>query len=176
MPTLSPSQTPTARWVVPDAAGTLLACLPAYPGSVLLVTALNLGLTPQLPPDVRERLAHKQLCIQVRDARLRFDFTWQGERFVACTTTPQADLTIRANAHDFLRLAQRQEDPDTLFFNRSLSMEGDTELGLMVKNTLDALTLPVLDLRALAPIRLATRLAGWHAAASRPHTGNDRHA
>ena len=93
-------------------------------------------------------------------------------------SAPQAVtvLTLSANAHDFLRLAQRLDDPDTLFFNRSLSMEGDTELGLMVKNTLDALTLPVLDLRALAPIRLATRLAGWHAAASRPHTGNDRHA
>jgi predicted lipid carrier protein YhbT len=43
------------------------------------------------------------------------------------------DLTISANAQDFLRLAQRQEDPDTLFFNRRLSMEGDTELGLVVK-------------------------------------------
>ena len=33
---------------------------------------------------------------------------------------------------------------DTLFFSRRLSMEGDTELGLIVKNTLDALEFPVL--------------------------------
>ncbi len=31
-----------------------------------------------------------------------------------------------------------------LFFDRRLSMEGDTELGLVVKNTLDALELPLL--------------------------------
>jgi predicted lipid carrier protein YhbT len=43
-------------------------------------------------------------------------------------------------------MARREEDPDTLFFSRRLIMEGDTELGLVVKNTLDALELPVLDL------------------------------
>lgn len=35
-------------------------------------------------------------------------------------------------------LARRVEDPDTLFFARRLIMEGDTELGLVVKNALDA--------------------------------------
>ena len=59
------------------------------------------------------------------------------------------DLTISASARDFLALARREEDPDTLFFSRRLSMEGDTELGLMVKNTLDALELPVFDPGAL---------------------------
>ena len=32
----------------------------------------------------------------------------------------------------------REEDPDTLFFNRKLVIEGDTELGLVVKNLLDS--------------------------------------
>ena len=36
----------------------------------------------------------------------------------------------------------RQEDPDTLFFHRRLSIEGDTELGLLVKNLLDRIELP----------------------------------
>jgi predicted lipid carrier protein YhbT len=36
----------------------------------------------------------------------------------------------------------RQEDPDTLFFNRTLDIEGDTELGLIVKNMLDAVEWP----------------------------------
>jgi predicted lipid carrier protein YhbT len=31
----------------------------------------------------------------------------------------------------------RQQDPDTLFFHRKLAIEGDTELGLVVKNLLD---------------------------------------
>ncbi|MEW8013567.1 MAG: SCP2 sterol-binding domain-containing protein [Candidatus Sedimenticola endophacoides] len=43
--------------------------------------------------------------------------------------------------YDFLLLATRREDADTLFFNRRLRLGGDTELGLYVKNFLDALEL-----------------------------------
>ena len=57
-----------------------------------------------------------------------------------------------------MRLAQRQEDPDTLFFSRRLAMEGDTELGLVVKNALDALELPVLDLQQWGPLQLLAHL------------------
>ena len=46
--------------------------------------------------------------------------------------------------HAFLQLVARQEDPDTLFFNRELLIEGDTELGLVVKNMLDAVEWPKL--------------------------------
>lgn len=161
---MPPSSAPASSFLLPTAAGALLARLPAYPGSLLLVTALNLGLTPQLPSDVRRQLTRKKLRIQVRDARLTFDFTWNGQRFAASAAQQAADLTISASAHDFLRLAQRQEDPDTLFFSRRLAMEGDTELGLMVKNTLDALELPVLDLQQLKPPRLLARIAAWRSA------------
>jgi predicted lipid carrier protein YhbT len=68
------------------------------------------------------------------------------------------DLTISASAHDFVLLAQRKEDPDTLFFSRRLAMEGDTELGLMVKNTIDAIELPVFDPQQFAPAKVLGRL------------------
>ena len=55
-------------------------------------------------------------------------------------------------------LARRQEDPDTLFFSRRLSMEGDTELGLLVKNTMDAIELPVLNLEQFKPSHVLARL------------------
>ena len=48
-------------------------------------------------------------------------------------------------------MVSRQEDPDTLFFNRSLAIEGDTELGLRVKNMLDALEWPALSWQGLRP-------------------------
>lgn len=38
-------------------------------------------------------------------------------------------------------IAARKEDPDTLFFQRRLRIEGDTELGLYVKNLMDAIDL-----------------------------------
>lgn len=147
-----------ASFHVPERLGFLLARLPAYPGSMLLASALNLGLAQQLPDDVRQRLLHRRLRIHVRDARLTFDFTWSGDRFAARPPGQATDLAITASGHDFLRLARRLEDPDTLFFNRRLSMEGDTELGLMVKNTLDALELPVLDLQQWSPPQLLARL------------------
>lgn len=46
-------------------------------------------------------------------------------------------------------LARREEDPDTLFFSRRLTLEGDTELGLLVENTLDALDASAFHLGAL---------------------------
>ena len=150
---------PTSPHAVPRPLGSLLARLPAYPGSVLLATALNLGLADQLPGDVRRLLLNRKLRIHVRDARLTFDFSWTGEGFSACGGGLEADLTIGAGAHDFLLLAQRREDPDTLFFSRRLSMEGDTELGLVVKNTLDSLELPVFELQRWAPRRVLERLA-----------------
>ncbi len=144
-------------FVVPVPLGSILSRLPAYPGSMLLVAALNLGLAKQIPADVGQLLQKKKLRIHVSDARLTFDFAWKGQRFVASGTHATTDLTISANTFDFLQLAQRQEDPDTLFFNRRLSMEGDTELGLVVKNTLDALEMPVLDLQQWLPRQVVER-------------------
>jgi len=51
----------------------------------------------------------------------------------------KADVTVRASLRDYVALALRREDPDTLFFTRRLVLEGDTELGLALKNALDAL-------------------------------------
>jgi predicted lipid carrier protein YhbT len=50
-----------------------------------------------------------------------------------------ASLRIAATAPVFWRLLAGQDDADRLFFERLLVMEGDTELGLVLKNTLDAL-------------------------------------
>ena len=148
---------PTANFALPAPVGAVLSRLPDYPGSLILVSALNHLLTPQLPADVRERLKGKKLRIAVRDARLAFDFTCTGERFEALARQRGTDLTISASAQDFLRLARRQEDPDTLFFSRRLSMQGDTELGLMVKNTLDSLELPVFDWEQWTPAQVLAR-------------------
>jgi predicted lipid carrier protein YhbT len=158
------AMTVTPSFVLPQPLASLLSGLPAYPGSMLLVTALNLGLARQLPGDVRQFLLNKKLRIHVRDARLTFDFAWTGQRFAACAKQQATDLILSASANDFLRLAQRQEDPDTLFFSRRMSIEGDTELGLVVKNALDALELPVLDLQQWAPQQVLARITQWRSA------------
>jgi predicted lipid carrier protein YhbT len=148
----------TQRHTVPLPLAAMLSRLPPYPGSLLLVAGLNLVLARQLPADVAERLQVQRIRIHVRDAGLKFDFAWQRTAFRASTPQPATELTLSANAHDFLRLAQRLDAPDTLFFNRRLSMEGDTELGLVVKNALDALELPVFDFAQWAPSAVLSRL------------------
>lgn len=138
--------------------GHILSHLPPYPGSKVFVRGLNLALIRFLPTDVTDRLAGKKLRLRVIDAHWNFDFTWVNGRFVACYDPAPPDLSVSASAYDFVLLARRQEDPDTLFFSRRLSMEGDTELGLMVKNTLDALELPVLNLAEFTPTHALARL------------------
>lgn len=147
--------------LLPKPVGNVLSTLPAYPGSLLFVTALNLALAKQLGDDVGTMLQGKRLRLCVTDARVAFDFAWKGGRFVARHASrpdDATDLTISASAHDFVLLAQRKEDPDTLFFSRRLAMEGDTELGLMVKNTIDAIELPVFDPQQFAPVKVLGRL------------------
>ncbi|GAB3429340.1 SCP2 sterol-binding domain-containing protein [Massilia solisilvae] len=138
-------QTTTQTYTMPAPIAGLFARLPAYPGSWLFTRGLNLVLAPQLPADVREALAGRTLRLRVSDARIVFDFKWQGTAFVPSKTVGTPDLTIGACAHDLLRLARREEDPDTLFFSRRLALEGDTELGLLFKNTLDAFDVSLFD-------------------------------
>jgi len=141
-------------FVLPKPVGNLLGRLPAYPGSLLFVTGLNVALAKQLALDVTQMLSGKKLRLRVTDAQWAFDFEWKNGRFVASQNTGPADLTISASAHDLVLLARRQEDPDTLFFNRRLAMEGDTELGLLVKNTIDAIELPVFSVEQLKPAQV----------------------
>lgn len=139
---------PSSPFVVPAGVGRVLARLPAYPGSWLFARALTLALAPHLPRDVQLALEGRPLRLTVQDACLSFDFCWRKNAFAAARTHGEPHLAIRASAHDLLRLARREEDPDTLFFSRRLSLEGDTELGLLFKNTLDGLDLSFFDLAA----------------------------
>lgn len=165
---------------VPQPMRRLLSLLPKTPGSHVFVTGLNLALAPHLPIDTCAMLEGRSLRIEVADAGLRFDYTWRSQAFRAVEHGADApDLTIRANAWDFHQLIQRGEDPDTLFFSRRLVMEGDTELGLLVKNTLDSLDRDVLrpakvlsHLLAQKGLYMRNPLAATavrRAALSRPH-------
>lgn len=145
-------------FLIPQPVGTLISLLPRYPHSLIFVRAINLALGDKLRDEVWRPLHGKQVCIRVKDAGLTFHFTLGAHGLIARHAVSRPDLTIGASAQDFILLALRKEDPDTLFFSRRLLMEGDTELGLLVKNTLDAMELPPLDLRALLPVRLLGKL------------------
>ncbi|HEY4997594.1 MAG TPA: SCP2 sterol-binding domain-containing protein, partial [Usitatibacter sp.] len=117
----------------------LLPRLARFPGSAALAAALNVCLRPALSADVRERLRGKRVEIAVTDWGMRLFFKSTAAGFVPLLGLAESDLRILATAHDFGALAAGEEDADTLYFNRRLVVEGDTELALLVKNTLDAL-------------------------------------
>lgn len=150
------------------------ARLPTLPPTLGLTTLLNLAPARLLPRDSLAPLAGKRIELRVRDAGLVLAFTLGGRGFRPLSAKgPAADLALTARARDFLALALREEDPDTLFFSRRLLMEGDTELGLLVKNTLDSADWHGL-VAELAPSRILAALAAPLTAAlarRRPSSG-----
>ncbi|EMP4693427.1 SCP2 domain-containing protein [Klebsiella pneumoniae] len=87
-----------------------------------------------------EFLEGRWLSIHVRDIGLLWYTSVVDGRLVV-SQQADADLSFSADASDLLMIAARKQDPDTLFFQRRLVIEGDTELGLYVKNLMDAIEL-----------------------------------
>lgn len=129
-----------------------LHLVPNRAHSLVLATALNRLFTEELIDGDFDFLDGKVFSIAVRDAPICCRITLRRGRFAA-TDSSQADATVSATVHDFLLLMAQQEDPDTLFFQRRLLISGETDLGLEVKNLLDAVDpeqLPVV-VKALLP-------------------------
>ena len=71
----------------------------------------------------------------------------------------EPDLRFSASSHDLLLIATQKLDPDMLFFQRRLEMNGDTELGLGIKNLLASI-----ELNTQLPPRIAAavqQIAGY---------------
>jgi predicted lipid carrier protein YhbT len=158
---------PEAQTSVADgvfaALAALAARLPAFPGSVLLAAGANLVFDAERLQTLAP-LFGKPLRICIVDAGMNLDFTVTARGFLARREVQPPVVVIGAGARDFLRLANREADPDTLFFDRKLSIEGDTELGLLLKNTLDTIDLqnvlgtPSGPLRLLSALRASLRV------------------
>ena len=111
--------------------------LPELPPALALCAALNVALrTGLLSRSALEPAVAKRVRIELDSPRLGVTVSLRGRSFLPARGRP--DVVIRAAPRDYLALALRREDPDTLFFTRRLAIEGDTELGLIVKNALDA--------------------------------------
>ena len=87
----------------------------------------------QPPQELNER----RFALRVTDLGLcvRFTCTERGFRPLFGQTE---ELELGATLADFIALLRGAADADTLFFQRKLGIRGDTELGLIVKNWLDA--------------------------------------
>lgn len=127
--------------------------LSQLPPTLALVAVLNLALGRFIPREPLEMLVGKRFAIRAKDVGMTLRFGYDVRGFRPVFDAAPADLTITARVRDFIALLAREEDSDTLFFNRRLLMEGDTDLGLLVKNTLDGIDLSGV-MRRFDPARL----------------------
>ena len=100
---------------------------------------VNRALAGALAGDRLAFLAGRVLGIEVPDLGLSWRLTLAagGTRVTPASRAP--DAVIRGDSLALLMLAARRVDPDTLFFERRIAVEGDTALGLEAKNLLDTL-------------------------------------
>ncbi len=140
------------KFKLPDFVASLGHKLPQWPHALLLVGALNAALKMKLLPESElAMLEDKLFRVRVLDTGGEACYTYRHGLFRPIFRPErEPDLAFAANLSAFLQLLARQEDPDTLFFNRELEITGDTELGLIVKNMLDAVEWPKLPRLPLA--------------------------
>ncbi|MCP4187421.1 MAG: sterol-binding protein [Gammaproteobacteria bacterium] len=127
------------RHLFPPLLAKPLVLIPGRLHATLISTALNKLFAEQISDGELEFMDGRCLQVEVVDAGIRFMLSFDGRRLFAANTTLSPDLIFRGNVYDFLLLAARKEDSDTLFFQRRLKIEGDTDMGLAIKNFLDAI-------------------------------------
>jgi predicted lipid carrier protein YhbT len=117
------------------------------PGRLIPYSAQRPVLSIVLNEAFREPLQHGELDflegskirIKITDLCLEWLILVGAHRFIPIDRHLDEDVCISGNSLDFALLAARQADPDSLFFQRRIRIEGDTELGLGVKNTMDSM-------------------------------------
>jgi len=109
----------------------------------LLVPALHSVFKEAIEDGDFEFLQGKWLRISITDLELNWLLSFKDNGLVMQPLSENTieDVSFSATGDDLLLIAGRKEDPDTLFFQRRLKIEGDTELGLEVKNLIDAIDL-----------------------------------
>lgn len=116
-----------------------LKMIPASIHNRALVTTLNRIFYKDLKDGELDFLQGKIVQIFIEDAGIEYRFTLNEDKLIPGDKNQSPDLFLKGTVYDYLLLASRREDTDTLFFSRRLHMQGDTELGLYVKNFLDGL-------------------------------------
>ncbi len=107
----------------------------------LLIPALHSVFSEAITDGDFEFLQDKWLKISITDLQLNWWLSFDQDQLIMASSKDNIteDVSFSANGDDLVLIAGRKQDPDTLFFQRRLKIEGDTELGLEVKNLIDAI-------------------------------------
>ena len=124
----------------PQVLGVTLRCIPFNLKKQVIEQLLQLQFKHSLEDGDLDFLENRWLKIEVTDLQLIW-FVSLIENKLVVSREEIADVSFIGNANDLIMIATRRQDPDTLFFQRRLIVEGDTELGLYVKNLMDSIEL-----------------------------------
>ncbi len=124
--------------------------------SLLLRNVLAKAFNNALPQGELNFLRNKHLEINITDIDTRWFFTYSASDNIEIVKDATPDVSIRGKLDSFILLAAQKEDPDTLFFQRELVIEGDTDLGLQIKNLLDSIEIENLPPELLFGLRSGT--------------------
>ena len=105
----------------------------------VLHIALNRAFKEPLEAGDLEFLDGSLIRIRITDANVDWLIEAGAQCFIPVGREREEDVCISGELLDFTLLATRQVDHDTLFFQRRIRIEGDTELGLGLKTTLDSM-------------------------------------
>lgn len=135
----------------------LLRLVPEHLRGQLLERAMARVLAVPLADGELEFMQGRRLGIDVTDLDLRWVIECRNNRLLVCNEP--AEASVRGTTTDLLLLASRLEDADTLFFQRRLTLTGDTELGLTVRNLLERLPWESVPLGLRIALNRGARLA-----------------
>ncbi len=130
---------PNNQPILPAILAIPVASIPEKYSATVIVKSLNIMLAQALEEGDLDFLENNKVSVNILDLKLKFGLTLDNEKLLASQWQTNDNLNLSGNLYDFMLLASRKEDSDTLFFHRRLKMEGSTDLGLEVKNLLDGM-------------------------------------
>ncbi|WDE00932.1 ubiquinone anaerobic biosynthesis accessory factor UbiT [Thalassomonas actiniarum] len=140
---------------IPKVITPAFALLPFGAQQKLLLPVLTSVFKEALEDGDFEFLQDKWLRISITDLNINWWLSYDQDQLIMAPAKTfstagipssfplqqKEDVSFSGSGDDLLLIAGRKQDPDTLFFQRRLKIEGDTELGLELKNLIDAIDL-----------------------------------
>lgn len=148
------------RWLPPPARlAPLLALVPPRLRQRAFERAAMHALSAAFADGALADLRGRRIGVEIADLEQRFVVEVLDRQLVVLDPVAMPDACVRGTLTDLLQLASRSEDADTLFFQRRLTLTGDVELGLRVRNLLDQLPWEQIPLGARILLHRGARFA-----------------
>lgn len=130
------------KLVSPANLGRISTKMPERLNFLVVNQLINKAFEEQVDDGDFDFLQGRNLQIEIIDAGVFVGLTQIGNKLSCSQFGDQkqsSDVTLSIDVSNAIALLNQEVDPDTLFFQRKLKINGDTELAHHVKNTIDTL-------------------------------------